>query len=383
MFSTLKTLTLAALILAPTACGNGSSTTTGTSSHTTSTAGTGGTGGTGGAAGTGGTTGTGGATTPQKACAEQAQALCALRETCSPGFDVKKSFGTSAVCEGRLAQVCVNGLDAMGTGNSPAHVEACAAAYPGEACVDLGDNNPVAACVPPAGTLATGAACGAAAQCASTYCAVAQYQVCGTCQPLPVVGAACQIQADCGRDLACATPNGATAGTCAAFVAAGGACLGGQSPCQSGLACVGDDPATMTMGTCQAQGTTAGAACDASRNTAPNCDASFGVTCIPTAKGSPIGTCQATKLVAAGAACGNIGAMPITGFAACNNGGLCKKAAPTDNTGTCVAPAADGAACDNDAANGPPCLAPARCVIPSGSPGTSGTCTMPNASTCT
>jgi hypothetical protein len=106
------------------------------------------------------------------------------------------------------------------------------------------------------------------------------------------------------------------------------------------------------------------------------------VFCIPTAMGSQIGTCQAIKLVAAGAVCGTIGAMPITGVAVCANGGLCKKAAPTDPTGTCVLPAADGAACDNDAANGPPCLAPAKCVIPSGSSATAGTCTMPNASTC-
>jgi hypothetical protein len=367
MYSVLKTFTLAALILAPAACSGGGASTTdgagGSSSHAS------------------GTTGTGG-TTPEKACADQAHALCALREACSPGFLVKKNFGSAAVCEERTARTCLNALGAEGTGNTVDHVEACAAAYPSETCTDFFDGNPVAACVASAGSLAMGAACGANAQCASTYCAVSQDAICGTCQPSPVVGAACQVEADCGRNLACATPKGAASGKCAAYVASGGACLTGVSPCEGGLACVGDDPATMTMGTCQTQGTTVGAACDGSRNTAPNCDSSVGMACVPAAKGSAIGTCQAIKLVGAGQACGDIGAMPITGRADCQDGGLCKKAAPTDNTGTCVAAAADDQPCDNDPANGPPCLAPAKCVVPSGSPGTAGTCTMPNASTC-
>ncbi len=174
-----------------------------------------------------------------------------------------------------------------------------------------------------------------------------------------------------------------TSGTCAAWVTVNNACLTGHQPCQSGLACVGDDQATMTMGTCQTQGMTVGAACDGTRNTGPNCNGDLGLVCVPTAKDSKgVGTCQAIQLVAAGAACGDIGAAPITGFADCQNGGLCKKAVSTDATGVCVAAAADGAACDSDAANGPPCLAPAKCVPAAGSSATAGTCVVPNASTC-
>jgi hypothetical protein len=66
----------------------------------------------------------------------------------------------------------------------------------------------------------------------------------------------------------------------------------------------------------------------------------------------------------------------------CKAGGLCVKAAPNDKTGVCKTAAADGAACDNDPAIGPPCLPPAKCVVPSGSSGTAGTCTVPNAATC-
>ena len=322
---------------------------------------------------------------PTKACSDEAAAVCALRDSCSPNYNNALVYGNTATCQTRVTTTCVNALAAKGTGNNAAHVEACAAAYPGENCADFFDNNPTAACVPPAGTLANGAACGASAQCTSTYCAIGEYAVCGTCANLPAVGDACQVQADCGRDLACATPaatgdGGAPGGKCAAWVAASGSCLTGYSPCQSGYSCVGDDEATMAHGTCQAAGSTVGAACDGSRKTMAGCDAEMGLACIPTAKGSAVGTCQNISLVGAGATCGDIGAAPITGVAACEASGLCKKAAPTDTSGTCVAAAADNAACDNDPSKGPPCLAPAKCVVTGN--GTAGTCTVPNAATC-
>jgi hypothetical protein len=304
-------------------------------------------------------------------------------------FEIEKNYGTSSVCQTRTAQTCVNGLAAKGTGNTLALVDACAAAYPSEMCSDYYDGNPIAACVPKMGTLTNGTACGGPAQCASTYCAVSQYQVCGTCATLPVAGATCQVQADCGRDLACAIPNLASddgglasSGLCQPFVALNGSCLTGYHPCQNGLACVGDDEATMTNGTCQTQGATVAAACDATRKTAANCDTNLGLACIPTAKGSGVGTCQTITLVAAGATCGDIGAAPITGVADCTSGGLCQKAAGA-TSGTCVAAAADGAACDNDSSVGPPCLTPAKCVVPSGSQGTAGTCMVPDAASCT
>ncbi len=366
----LKTFAIIAIVLAPAACGGGGSS------------------GTGGAASTTGTdTGSGGSTTAgTKACADEAAALCTLRDKCLPGFEIPKLYGTLAACQSRAAQTCLNALDAKGQANTPTHVEACAAAYPSESCADLFDTTPVAACVPPAGTLATGAACGASGQCASTYCAITSTAVCGTCQPLPVAGAPCEAQADCGRDLACATSNVAgdggvpTSGTCAAWVDTGGACLTGVMPCKEGLSCVGDVPAMMTMGTCQTAGSAVGAACQTSRKTVAGC--ADGYACIAPAGANGMGTCQAIQLVAKGAMCGNIG-TPVTSVAQCKASGLCQKAAPTDATGTCVAAAADGAACDNDPAIGPPCLVPAKCVVPAGSPGTAGTCTVPNAATCT
>jgi hypothetical protein len=328
--------------------------------------------------------------TGTKACADEAAALCELRNSCAPGsYDIKLDFGGEATCQSRTAQTCVNALDAKGTGNTSAKVEACAAAYPSEMCPDFFDSNPVTACVPPAGSLANGEACGASAQCASTYCAVTQYTVCGTCQKLPVVGATCQVQADCGRDLACATPTVAvgdagvpTSGQCALWVGLGGSCLTGFNPCQTGNSCMGDDEATMTMGTCIPAGQMVGVACDSSRKTLASCDGDIGLVCVPSAKGTTVGTCMTVSLVGAGATCGDIGAAPITGFANCMTSGLCKKSAPTDTAGTCVSAAADGAPCDNDPSIGPPCLNPSKCVVPAGSSGTAGTCTVPNAATC-
>jgi hypothetical protein len=344
----------------------------------------------GGGENTSSTTGGGGASsaTGTKACNDEAAAVCSLRDTCSPGYSNKVSYGSESVCQTRTAQTCINGLDANGTGNTAALIEACAAAYPSEMCADYFDSNPVTACQAPAGTLTTGAACGTNAQCTSGYCHVTPTTTCGTCQPLPVAGAACMVQADCGRDPACAIPNidvadagVPTEGVCAAWVPSGGACLTGYNPCEAGLACVGDDPTKMTMGTCQAAGATAGAACQTTRATMPNCDGSIGLTCIAPPAMNGMGTCVAISVVGAGAACADIGS-PTTGYAVCGTSGLCKKEAPTDTMGTCVAAAADGAACDSDPAIGPPCLSPAKCVAPMGSPGTAGTCTVPNPTTC-
>ncbi len=316
------------------------------------------------------------------ACSDQAKAQCNKRDSCSQGsFLNKVVYGDEATCESRLLQPCVSALSAKGTAQTPARIESCVSQYSGVSCTDFLDGNPSGDCVPPNGALANGSACGASGQCTSSHCAITQNQVCGTCAALPIAGAACLSVIDCGRDLACAIPNGATAGTCAAFAQSGGACLSGTSPCAAGLACVGDDEANKTMGKCAPTATTVGAACDALRKTIANCAGALGLACIPTAKGSSVGTCQAITLVEPGATCGIVGLNPITGFTECHAGAACIKVAATDLTGKCVSPAADGAACDSDVTKGPPCLAPSRCV-PSASTGTAGVCTTPNATKC-
>lgn len=317
--------------------------------------------------------------TAGQACGDSAHASCTKRDSCSlTSFLNTLDYGSETICETRTALACVADLGSPGDAQNPTHIEACVAQYANYDCVDYLTNNPSGACVPPAGTLAMGAACGASGQCQSAYCAVSQNQVCGTCQPLPVAGATCQVTGDCGRDLNCAIPTGMTTGTCAAYGAASAMCLTGTAPCAPGLACVGDDETTGAMGTCQAQGTTVGATCDPSRKTSANCEGDLGLICIPTAAGSMMGTCQAITFTMTGT-CGDVGASPITGYVDCQAGGLCVKASSTATTGTCSPPAADGAACDS--ALGPPCLSPAKCV-PTADGGTAGTCTLPNANNC-
>ena len=318
--------------------------------------------------------------TASQACADVVHALCEKRDACSNDFDNDHTYGSEALCESRLMGPCVSDLAAAGTGATAESRELCALDYPmaDSTCLDLYDNDPTAACTPPAGTGATDSACGVSAQCASTYCAIAQNNVCGTCQPLPAAGATCAVDADCGRNLACAIAVGATTGTCAAYVAVSGSCLTGTNVCEGGTQCVGEVLATSTPGTCQPAGATVSAACDGSRKTEAGCSTELGLACIPSGSGTTIGTCQPIALAAADAPCGSLG-TPITSFAVCIAGGLCVKALAADKAGTCVAPAADGAACDS--VLGPPCLGPSKCV-PTNAGSTAGTCTVPDATQC-
>ena len=315
-----------------------------------------------------------------QACADLARAVCAERDSCSNGIDNTLTYGTGSQCESRMEASCEAALAVKGTAATPEDREACAQAYGSdETCSNYFENDPPASCDPPAGSGATGATCAVAAQCASAFCAVAQYQVCGTCQPMPVVGATCTVEADCGRDLACATPAGSASGVCATWVEQGGACLTGVNPCAPQLACVGEDVTTATHGSCVPTVGMVGSACDGSRKTAPSCDGDIGLACIPGGSNTKIGTCQMIALVGAGQPCGDLGGPPTTSVAGCAAGGMCVKAAATDRAGTCVAPAADGSPCDS--ALGPPCLAPAKCV-PTSSTGTAGTCTLPYVAAC-
>lgn len=366
-----KTFTLAAMLLASAACSAGGTGSVGT-----------GTGGSGTSSSTTGTGGAGGAgPTAEQACADLAKATCAKRDACSSGFQISRLFGDLGTCEARTAALCVANLGAVGTGQTPTKIEACVAAYADFACVDFFDSAPPEACVPPAGEGATGAPCTTSSQCASTFCDATANVICGSCQPLPVAGASCAVQADCGRDLGCARLATAAAGVCAPWVEQGGACLAGAKPCKAGLSCVAEDLMTSTSGTCQPAGAAIGAACDGSRKTMPGCDNNLGLVCIPAMKGSAVGTCQAIQIVVAGATCGDIGSKPITGFSVCGGSALCTKVMASDPTGTCVAPAADGAPCDIDPTKGPPCLAPSKCVIKDAM-GTAGTCSAPEVGAC-
>ena len=296
--------------------------------------------------------------TADEACTRIAQDRCTRLQACSAS-DLTRRWPDVASCEQREKLACTEALAAPKTANTPSTTDACAAALAAEDCpAFLAAVDPPTACVVQHGPFAAGAACSFAAQCATGFCAVAAGALCGTCAPQPMPGDSCANQG-CGQTMVC------VAGTqqCEVPVASGAACSS-SIPCAQGLACVGG-----TTGTCMAEGETVGAACDVRRLTAPDCDAAAGLACDRSSN-----TCVMQPLAPAGATCGEI----TTVFTACMSGATCVRAAGS-TTGTCIAPAADGAACDS--VSGPGCLFPARCV-PSAAGASAGTCQLPGSTTC-
>ncbi len=246
-------------------------------------------------------------------------------------------------CEDREALGCEEGLAAPMTAATSTTVSACAQAIGAEVCTAILAADTPDACLAPHGAAAAGAPCQTSAQCTTGFCATDKTALCGTCAPTPAAGDSCATSG-CGPSMRCV----AQTQLCAVPVASGGAC-GRGSPCADGLACVG---ATMMManGTCTAQLATAGAACDPKNKTAADCNPDDGLAC-----DSATNTCVAQPFAAPGGACGALGTVNTR----CSGGESCT-VATGQTTGTCVAPAADGAACD--ATVGPGCQFPARCV---------------------
>lgn len=300
--------------------------------------------------------------TADQACATIAAARCTKLQTCSAS-DLARRFGDLATCETREALACTAGLAAAMTGNTVTAVEACAAAVDAEACGDFFSKSPPDACRTAMGLEATGAACGFSAQCATGFCAAASDAACGTCAAVPQAGASCASQG-CGQDLVCV----ASTQLCQAPVAIGGMCSR-ELPCADGGTCVGANAQQNILGTCTADASAVGATCDGKHKTAPDCSADLGLACDSTTN-----QCATLPLAAAGQPCGQLG----TTVTRCTGGATCAIAAG-QMAGTCVAPAADGAACDTAA--GPGCLTPARCIATTAG-GTAGTCQLPGSTTC-
>jgi hypothetical protein len=278
-----------------------------------------------------------------QACADTAASICQKLNDCS-AFFIQATYGDLTTCETRAKASCANSLAAAETGLTASSEEACAKAIGGGTCADLLSHNAPAACQPAAGKLATGAACGDSSQCQSTYCNLGTDGTCGACAAArAATGGNCQRDDDCPSGALC---NG---GTCAAPVAAGGSC-DGTHPCQKTLFCRG--------GTC---GTPDGAGAPCTQG---SCDSLAGLYCPTT------GTMVCTKIALANA--GESCALVNGGYTACAGGGFCNRPA-LSTTGTCEAPAADGAACDDT--NGPTCLTPAACSA-------SKVCTIPNPASC-
>ncbi len=313
----------------------------------------------------GGTGGSGGTSGGAQACSDYATALCNLRQTCTNGFAITVGYGDLPTCQARYQASCENSLAAPGTGNTPAHLEACAQAMAGESCFDYFTNAAPSACAPPAGTLATGAGCAFDGQCQSGHCALGDQQICGSCQPPPQAGSSCAGGVGCGSGLLCL----ADTETCGQGVPDGGACTD-KDACGGAESCVGLSAGG--SGVCLPRGGV-GSPCDPRELTAPSCFGAGGVYCVRGARDA--GSCEPITVATAGQPCGIV---PGIADAECGSGGLCAKAADA-GTGSCVAYVSDGSSCDSVA--GPPCLPPAKCV-PASDGGSAGTCTLPNGSLC-
>ena len=303
-------------------------------------------------------------TTAAQACQDVAHARCTRLAACSI-TSLQIRFGDEASCEAREKLNCANSLAAAGTGSSPTHTEACAQSIPAWDCTSyLNGLSVPAACQQQTGSLEIGATCAFPGQCQSGFCAIKPGAACGTCAAQPQLGSACAELTTCGAGVDC------TADTqiCVVVALQGQAC-GKGAPCGTGLSCVGINTSMDTSGTCKAAGEQAGLACDSSQVTGPSCDRNGGVVCNSKAK-----QCAAVALASGGQPCGNVNAQN----APCSANGLCVGASGA-TPGTCVAAAADGAACD--VKEGPPCQQLARCITTSDA-GTSGTCRVPDATAC-
>jgi hypothetical protein len=302
--------------------------------------------------------------TAQQACADMAQAECAERMSCSGGANIERTFGNLDECTIRETLACLNGLAAPQTGNSPALIEQCVAAFGTYSCADYFNDNPPAACTV-VGARPAGAVCEFNGQCASGYCSGTKDTLCGTCSAPPAAGASCAAS-NCGHAQTCVD---ATL-MCESYRTIGSAC-DAAGPCGSGLVCVGAVAATSTPGTCQAAAEGVGTACG---GTMPGCDGGMGWFCGGAAGAK---TCMAVSYVGDTMPCGD---LSPTSFADCTAGGCYTGTgiAGTGQTGTCKTDALEGAGCDT--VLGPGCLTPARCVT--NGDGSAGTCALPTGATC-
>ncbi len=304
--------------------------------------------------------------TPEAACGQSSTATCALLDRCLNDAGVSERYGDLAACQARLKANCQASLAAPGMLRTSSNVAACAAAVTTESCGDSFDNNPPVVCQAVPGQLAPGAPCGFSSQCASAFCAIPRNANCGTCATAPGSNADCTLTGACAPGQVCAALATGTTSQCVTPGAVGATC-DKALPCQAGLGCVAPRvDGGVGTGTCAALGTSVGMPCDPLSRTEPACDLDRGLFCSSASR-----TCQTAAYVGPGAPCGSFDGG--VGRAVCAQASTCENL--SHNVGTCLARAAEGTSCDT--AQGPICMAPARCLVADG--GTRGTCGLPTA----
>jgi hypothetical protein len=206
-----------------------------------------------------GAIGCGSDTSAAQACQDVAHAECQKRMTYSDstnptGASIVRTFGSMENCVMQETLACMNRLAAPATGNNPAVVEKCVAAFATYSCADFFNNNPPAVCAP-TGPGVNGSPCEFNAQCSSGYCSGTKNVLCGVCAAIPAADTSCATT-NCAHDQTCVSattecePVGVPAGSCDDY-----------HPCGDGLSCLGNDTATSTAGSCMAAGEQVGTPC--------------------------------------------------------------------------------------------------------------------------
>jgi hypothetical protein len=274
-------------------------------------------------------------------CADYANQLCNLEQSCNLLIFRNTFWGDLAICKERRKIRCADRLTAAGSNDTPARVGACVATLSKFTCDDYTDQEHwPEICEAPAGNVADGAPCGVGAQCRGGGCFLPDNMLCSVCTTLAPVGAPCG--ASCQNNLQCLN------GVCVAHLREGDPCRFGGPLCAFGLACIG---AGSGQGKC-AKRLGLGVPCDP---VAFECNDSQGLSC-----DGATSRCRAEAgFPAPGEPCGG---GPCRADAWCNLA-----------TNRCESKRREGEPCGNFA-GAPACLQPAICI------GT--TCTLPNPSGC-
>jgi hypothetical protein len=278
------------------------------------------------------------------ACAEYANVLCELEQSCNLLVFRNLLWGDLATCKERRRLHCVARINAPGSNQTSTRVAACAGALSQFKCDDYGTPAkwPETCSIPP-GDLGENAPCAIGAQCRGRACFPADGGVCGGCSTLPAAGSPCN-NGVCDDSLQC------LGGSCVAQLRQGDACRYGDPLCAYGLACLGG--VASGQGKCLPN-LKLGAPCDPG---GIECDDAQGLTC-----DSATSRCRFDP------------GWPAAGLS-CLANQFCRADAWCNFlTGKCEPKRREGSACGNTVGM-PVCLPPATCA--------GNLCVLPNPSAC-
>jgi hypothetical protein len=282
--------------------------------------------------------GGGGGLSIEQACQRDADLFCDKTAACSE-FDLRWFWGDVATCKARDMLWCSAYLGLLDTAVTPDLFAACSGAVAAMTCDDFNSGVEAEACVFKPGSRVEGQACTNGAQCQTHLCKIPKNASCGVCAAKVPVGGACASNSECVSGSRCKGQ------TCTPEVGVGATCGGTVAACAYPNICLGTCTKPLPVG----------APCDPMIDA---CDYGIGAACDPQSS-----TCKAlVKLASPGQPCGTIDGSQVE----CVGFGSCGFDTPDATMGTCYAPSADGAPCDDVRS----CLWPATCV--------NGVCQLPS-----